>query len=285
MFQFISPPMPHFIECGEKKYPIGGQHPNRSNIGVFDLIFITRGAHYLVEEDHSYHVPAGTFLILRPDRSHYALEPCREETHCFWLHFQTSCSWSINNEEDLLIPPQSTYPYNKHFSFYLPQTQTLRSPDKIIEIFRQLIFLEADSTTRTRWKQQQLFLDLLLCLQAEEAVPKNNPYLKLAEETATYLRQHYQDPISYKELTECLHFHVNYIALCMKKTFGCTPLEYLTRHRVDQAKWLLIYTNEPVGKIAESTGFRSFTHFIRCFGRNTGMNPTNYRKQYRTKER
>lgn len=283
MFQFTSPPMPHFIDCGERTYPIGGVHPNRSNITVFDLIVVTRGAHFLAEEDTPYHVPAGTFLILRPDRSHYTVEPCREETHAYWLHFQTLGSWNSVEEGEPSIPTRTVYRNVKDFSYYLPRTQALRSPDKMHEIFKQLILLQTQPTNVSRWKQQQLFIDLLLCLQEEDGMPKNNPHLQLAEEAAAYLRQHYKEPVSYKELADSLHFHANYIALCMKKIFGCTPLEYLTRHRVEQAKRMLIYTNEPIGKVAEETGFGSFPYFIRCFTRNTGMKPLSLRQRYRSK--
>jgi len=281
MFQFISPPMPHFIECGEKTYPVGGQHPNRSNIGIFDLIVVTRGAHFIAEGDTPYYVPAGNFLILRPDRSHYTVEPCKEETHGYWLHFQTLGSWNYVGEGEPAIPSSPIYLNVKDFSYYLPRTQTVRSPDKVNEIFRQLLLMQDQSSSVSRWKQQQLFLDLLLCLQEEDGLPNNNPHLQLAEEAAAFLRQYYKEPVSYKELSDALHFHANYISLCMKKSFGCTPLEYLTRHRIEQAKRMLIYTNAPVGKIAEETGFGSFPYFIRCFSRHTGMKPLNFRQLYR----
>ncbi|TFE26721.1 helix-turn-helix domain-containing protein [Cohnella luojiensis] len=67
----------------------------------------------------------------------------------------------------------------------------------------------------------------------------------------------------------------------MKRSFGCTPLEYLTRHRVEQAKQLLVNTNEPIGTIAEETGFGSFPYFVRCFSRHTGFKPKAFRIRYR----
>lgn len=283
MLQFTSPPMPYFIECGEKTYPVGGIHPNRTHIGVFALIVVTRGAHFIAEEDIAYHVPAGKFLILRPDRSHFTQEPCRQETHGFWLHFQTAGMWGSVEEREPLNAAALNFPAENGFTFYLPQNQVLRSPEKVHDLFRQLLFLRSQHFTASRWKEQQLFWELLQCLQEEDVPAKNNPYQHVAERTAMYLRQHYQETVSYKELSDHMHFHANYIALCMKKTYGCTPLEYLTRHRVDMAKGLLIYTNESMSKVAEVTGFRSYPYFVRCFRKSVGMSPTNFRQQYRSK--
>lgn len=103
----------------------------------------------------------------------------------------------------------------------------------------------------------------------------------IAESAAIYLRQYYKETISYKMLSEYLHFHENYIAICMKNTFGITPLEYLTRYRIKQAKRLLIHTNKSISKIAEETGFNSFPYFIRCFTKITKNKPMAFRNQYR----
>ncbi|MDF2959314.1 MAG: AraC family transcriptional regulator [Paenibacillus sp.] len=166
--------------------------------------------------------------------------------------------------------------------FLLFINQALRDPYKAYDIFRQLILLESQQSTISSLKQQLLFLVLLLILQEESDLSLHTPHLQLAEDTAAYLRSHYQEPVSYKELSDHFHFHANYIALCMKNTFGCTPLEYVTRYRIEQAKRMLIYTNEPVGKIAEEAGFGSFPYFIRCFTRYAGMKPLTFRQQYRS---
>ncbi|MBW7457170.1 helix-turn-helix domain-containing protein, partial [Paenibacillus sepulcri] len=129
--------------------------------------------------------------------------------------------------------------------------------------------------------QQQLFQELLLQLQEEGGMSAASPYLAIADEAAAFLRRHYKEPLGYKRMSEELHFHANYIAVCMKKAFGCTPLEYVTRHRIEQAKRMLIHSNHAIGKIAEETGFGSFPYFIRCFSRYTGFKPKEFRMRFR----
>ena len=93
MLQFIVPPMPHYIVGGEDTYQVGDSHAARSNIRVFDLLLVMRGCLYLEEEGTTYAVKGGSFLILRPDCSHRSTRVCEEETHFYWIHFQTVGDW------------------------------------------------------------------------------------------------------------------------------------------------------------------------------------------------
>ncbi|RAP74649.1 helix-turn-helix transcriptional regulator [Paenibacillus montanisoli] len=274
MFRFTSPPLPHYITSGEDTYAAGGKHPDRSSIGVFDLLAVTRGALYLEEGGSPISVPAGHFAILRPDRSHKTAIPCKEETHFYWLHFHTLGSWSEVAEREPYMQLES-------FVFHVPRSGELHTRESFYERLQQLLELQSEVTAAARFRQQALLQELLLQLQEESSTAAKDPQLALADEAAAYLRRSYRKPLSYKELSEQLHFHANYIALCMKKAFGCTPLDYLTRYRIEQAKQLLIHTGEPIGKIAEETGFLTFPYFVRCFSKHTGTRPKEFRQRYR----
>ncbi|MBP3965396.1 helix-turn-helix transcriptional regulator [Paenibacillus lignilyticus] len=283
MFRFTSPPMPHYITSGEDTYPAEGRHPNRSGIGVFDLLAVTRGCLYLEEDGLPLSVPAGHFAILRPDRSHRTALPCKEETHFYWLHFQTLGTWSEVTEREPYMLPSGTEPYMQieSFVFHIPRRGELHTRENFYERLQQLLELRSEVTAAARFRQQALIQELLLQLQEESNTAAKDPQLALADEAAAFLRRRYREQLRYKELSEHLHFHANYIALCMKKAFGCTPQDYLTRYRIEQAKQLLIHTGEPIGKIAEETGFQTFPYFVRCFSKHTGARPKEFRSRYR----
>ncbi|ETT66195.1 helix-turn-helix transcriptional regulator [Paenibacillus sp. FSL H8-457] len=285
IFQFTAPPLPHYMICGEDTYQEGDRHPDRYNIGVFDLILVTRGELFLEENGVSYSVKAGYHLILRPDAAHRTYLPCQKETHFYWLHFQTVAPWIEAEERIPFALSQSDHPYVQfdNFSFYIPKYGELSSKAQAGRLIEQLQLLQQSPSSAARWKQQQLMHELLLLFQAEEeGIQQQHPHYAIAERTANYLRAHYKEPVSYQQLSDAMHFHQNYISICMKKTFGCTPLEFLTRHRIEQAKRLLIHTNEPIGRIAEESGFGSFPYFIRCFVRYTGFKPNSFRLKYRS---
>ncbi|MFD2333088.1 helix-turn-helix transcriptional regulator [Cohnella sp. GCM10020058] len=283
MFQFISPPLPHFIYCGEDTYPAGGRHSDRSGIGVFDLLIVTGGCLYMAEESALLEIPAGSFALLRPDRAHRSTGPCLEETHFFWVHFQTLGSW---HETDLELASADLRPEDAlheihRFAYYLPRSGKLASPDTAYAWMRRLLSLQADASSPSQWRQQLVFQELLLRLQEDTTMPERDSYLTIAEEAAAYLRRNYRDALTYNSMSEALHFHSNYVSLCMKRAFGYTPLQYLTHYRIEKAKRLLIDTNESVGRIAEETGFGSFPYFVRCFGRQVGTTPKAFRMRFR----
>lgn len=285
MFHFISPPMPHHIIMGEDTYPVGGRHPDRSGIGVFDLLVVTRGALYIEENNQKYTADEGSYLILRPDMAHRSYMPCTEETHFYWLHFQTLGAFNETSDSPPYVHFRShenrPFAQIEEFSFYISHHGKLPVPDRAVEKLKEMLSLQDEETSAVRWKQQTMLQSLLLLLQEDSQLTSLNPQIVLAEKTAAYLRKHYKESVSYRQLTEVLHFHANYIANCMKRTYGCTPLEYLIRYRVEQAKQLLIRSNEPIGSIADMTGFGSFPYFVRCFKKYAGCNPKTFRQQFR----
>ena len=70
----------------------------------------------------------------------------------------------------------------------------------------------------------------------------------------------------------------NLNAAC-RKAIKQSAAEVLSGHILDQAKRLLIYTNNSVTEIAASLDFGDTSHFVKYFKRLTGFTPQAYRKQ------
>jgi len=283
--RFVAPPLPHYIFSGEDSYMPGRSHPARRDIGVFDLLIVAKGCLYVAEEQSSFDVAAGQYLLLRPDRAHRSYRPCSTETHFFWVHLHTLGAWSETAEsvEPHAVTTDDPFIRIHQFAFQLPRFGSIVQPDSVYSLLRQLNQLLDEPSALDRLKQQNLFQDMLLTLlQGAVMQPPANPRLAIAEQAASYLRQHYREPISYGDLAQAVHFHPNYISRCMRSVFGCTPLSYLTRYRIEQAKLRLIHTDEPVGSIAEEAGFASFPFFVRTFAKHTGCRPREFRRKHRT---
>lgn len=282
MLNFISPPFPHFIICGQDTYMSGDIHPKRSNIGVFDMLFVTEGTLFISEDSTDYEVASGDYLILNPNGSHRSTFPCRDKTHFYWLHFNTHGNWYESPSEEGSITSNSTaYKIDFHeFNIHIPKYLHCSNRHNIIDTFQELLSLEP-SWYSGKYQQQMLFLKLLRTVDSSMGTGSNSRDSIIAEKAALYLSKHFSEDINYTTLSDELHFHRNYISLCMKKFYGMTPLEYLTRIRIDRSKHLLIHTSKPVGIIAEDTGFSSFSYFIRCFKKHTGRSPNDFRNLYR----
>ena len=64
-----------------------------------------------------------------------------------------------------------------------------------------------------------------------------------------------------------------------KASLGVTPMEFVTRIRLNLARRLLVSTVRPVEAIAGEVGFNSRSHFSRVFRGQYGTDPTTFRRR------
>lgn len=271
------PPLPHYVTIGRTRYLPGEQHPSRRNIGIFDWLFVIRGTLHIGEDEKTWAVGQGQALLLFPDRSHYAVAPCTEETEFFWIHFEFPgvCASSPGEHAPFSIRHAWSNPYRLE----LGQYTVLRRFSGIERLLHQMAEQEEASSAALYWRQQQRFMDLLHYMEEEgRERHTSEAVLRLAERTEAYLRQHYRKELSNEALADALHFHANYIVRCMKEIYRCTPMEYLHKIRMEQAKSHLIKTEWSIADIAANTGFNYAPYFSNSFKRYTGMTPQAFRK-------
>ncbi|WP_282937927.1 AraC family transcriptional regulator [Paenibacillus sp. RC67] len=278
-------PLPFFLECGKTIYQHGHQHPNRANLGMFDLLLVRQGTLYIGEEDRRWELSAGEMLILLPDRYHYATTPCQEETLFYWLHFQVPAPWrEAETFSDLYlkddIHSKNQIDLVQNHILTIPKHWTMSAPQQGYDLFEKLLALANGMRSNAFWEQQQLFVDLLRAAVEGQHPGNLAPSRIVAEKAEAYLKQHYQVDITNAMLAGALHFHPNYIARCMKEVYQCTPLDYLQRYRLEQARLLLLKTDLPISEISDSVGFHYSAYFSRCFTQSIGLTPRQYRKQF-----
>jgi AraC-like DNA-binding protein len=287
---FRIPPLPHYIASGLNHCQPGYRHPNRQHIKVFDLLVVRQGCLYIGEEERRFEVQAGEALILRPECHHFGTEGCREETSYYWLHFQTFQEWppqsasgldSGSPNEPVGGLPASFFNIST-FNLALSQFVTLLQPAKAEELLAQLEQLQATAHLEpVRFRQQILFQEILQLLAASMNPEHHSSQSTVcAEQAASYLRAHYREEITTAKLGDSLNFHPVYIARCMNKAYGCSPMEYLLRYRIGQSKLLLMQTSFPIARIAEEVGFNQAPYFSSTFMKLEGLSPREYRQRF-----
>lgn len=273
------PPVPYYITTGLTILKPGEQHPIRRNLGIFDLLWVVKGTLYMGEEDLQWEVTSGQTLLLLPDRYHYAVKPCEEETVFYWTHFDFKGRWCQTN-----MDASTVYPIrNAWENPYTIRVRQYASPPEFAMAerhLRQMLSYSGQFRSAAYWNEQQLFMELLRLLEEGYNGNADSPALRLAEKTEAYLRQHYQTDVTNEGLAEALHFHPNYIVRCMKEVYHCTPMEFLHEYRLEQAKLLLLKTEWPVALIAERVGFQYAPYFSSCFKKYAGISPLRFRKGY-----
>ncbi|MFN2290482.1 MAG: substrate-binding domain-containing protein [Anaerolineae bacterium] len=101
---------------------------------------------------------------------------------------------------------------------------------------------------------------------------------RLVRQAMAYIHEHYADPISRADLAQHVALSEDYLTACFRKELGVTPIAYLNRYRVHQARQLLTDTGKTVTEIALSVGFSDSSYFSRVFRREVGLSPEAYRQ-------
>lgn len=103
----------------------------------------------------------------------------------------------------------------------------------------------------------------------------------LAREVVSYVRHHLSEAIRTEDIAQALHLSRSYLSTRFKKEQGADLTDFIQAVKVNEAKYLLRYTDRSLLTISDYLGFSSQSHFSRVFKAQTGLAPGNFRKQGR----
>ncbi len=93
-----------------------------------------------------------------------------------------------------------------------------------------------------------------------------------------YIHEHYADPITRAEIADHVNLSPRHLDRCFCEEMGLTPIAYLTRFRLRQARRLLKDDSLNISDVAAAVGFSDGSYFSRVFRREMGMSPSDYRQ-------
>ncbi|MGB3933160.1 MAG: helix-turn-helix domain-containing protein [bacterium] len=96
-----------------------------------------------------------------------------------------------------------------------------------------------------------------------------------------YMAQHFAKQLTLEEVARQVHLSPYYFSRLFKEREGLTFIEYLTNLRLEEAKRLLLKTEDKIEAIARRVGYGEANYFSRLFKRKVGMSPSEYRKHCR----
>lgn len=99
------------------------------------------------------------------------------------------------------------------------------------------------------------------------------------------MRLYYQKPLRVEELARLAGMSITNFFRNFKAATGTSPIDWLRRERINQAKHRLLETNISIAKIAEETGYYDQFYFSRDFKRMTGVSPSQYRQRERAQKK
>lgn len=100
----------------------------------------------------------------------------------------------------------------------------------------------------------------------------------------TYLQNRFSNPIPLDQLAMEVGMSKYHLQRTFKKVVGLTPMEYVTKLRIDKALSLLKDADLSITEIGHEVGYQSSSYFSELFHRQIGCTPMDYRRQFRKGE-
>jgi YesN/AraC family two-component response regulator len=101
----------------------------------------------------------------------------------------------------------------------------------------------------------------------------------LVGEAVTSIRFHIDQPLNLNHIADTLGVHPSYLSRTFKKELGMTLTAYINTLRIEEAKYMLDYSNESVTEIASSVGYNDPNYFSKVFMKLEHVTPHEYRKR------
>ena len=100
---------------------------------------------------------------------------------------------------------------------------------------------------------------------------------RLVRKAMAYIHEHYAEPISRRSIAQHVNIAEDYLTFCFRQELGATPIKYLQRYRLNQARRLLLESDMSIIEIALMVGFSDAGYFSRLFHREVGVSPDKFR--------
>ena len=112
-------------------------------------------------------------------------------------------------------------------------------------------------------------------LESPQIVDADNEMMK---QLMAYLETHISDPdLKIEDLADAVHLGRSVFYGKIKSIVGMTPVDFVRHIRIQRAEELVIKSAYSFSQIAYEVGFSDPKYFSKCFKKETGMTPSEYR--------
>ena len=131
------------------------------------------------------------------------------------------------------------------------------------------------------WSVSETF-SILYSLYSDAIKAANQKYAgknKLLSEITSYILSHYTEiDFSVKDVADYVGISETHLRRILKQDFNTSPIKYINCLKLDKAKNMLQSSNYTINEIALSVGYDDPYYFSRVFKRETGLSPSEYKK-------
>lgn len=234
----------------------------------YQLLYMASGkGHFYFEKDKEVIVPAGHMILYRPNEYQKYVYYMEDQTEVYWVHFTGSDVKNILNRH--------SFPAKDYVIYCGTQPEYQQLYRKMIQ---EMQLSKTDYENYLSILLYQLFL--IVGRQQSESKTITTAVQKDMDYATHYFTEHYNQNISIDDFAASLHMSTCWFIRSFKQYHKITPMAYILSIRIANAQNLLETTSYNVTEIASIIGYDNPLYFSRLFKKQTGLSPSEYRKQY-----
>lgn len=111
-------------------------------------------------------------------------------------------------------------------------------------------------------------------------LPKQQVYSIQIVKAIDYILKHRNVRLTVQNIADKLNINRSYLSSLFIKETGTSISDFIRREKIKAAANMLKFSEYSYGDIAEYFGFASQSHFIKCFRKQMGISPKEYRNKY-----
>lgn len=212
------------------------------------------------------HVAAGTMLLLPPDLDHgYGAAP-GGRWEILWAHLTGPTAAAL----------QSVWAVQSDGRHVLPCA--LAEPARLLTS----ALTELSARDDGYGLAAAGFADQALRFALVDARRRHHDGARRADARVISVQAHIDrrlsEPLTLAGLADEVGLSDAYLCRVFKRTTGYSPIEYIVKQRISQAKDLLLTTNRTIASIGREVGYVDPGYFARLFRRTAGVSPSAFRE-------
>jgi len=232
----------------------------------FQLIYLIRGKGYYDFGSGIKEVSEGNLIVYKLGQPQIYEYLSKDSPELYWLHFSGHSAWDWINRFD--FKDRYVFPVGVR--------------GDLIDLFKKIIYEIQDKKTHFHYMAGSYLSELLLAFsrRLENLKSENiNVFNDSIRNVISYMYENYNRPITVKALAEKCNLSMYRFIHKFKEATGMTPIEYITKIRIDEAIYLLSNSVLNISEIASIVGYDDPLYFSRVFRKKTGLSPSLYMKQ------
>ncbi|MCX8511592.1 MAG: AraC family transcriptional regulator [Chthoniobacteraceae bacterium] len=239
-------------------------HIQRNHFPGHELILCVRGRGWTCIEGHRHKVEQGDLLWINCHHPHEHGADPHDPWEVYWIRVEGP---RLEQISDLLA---------------VRENPVIRGVDleAVGSLYHQLFGLLAGEAPGSPASiHAQVAQVLALAFNARQQAGVRTPQLPIAlRRPVERMKMFYFESHTVASLSALAELSATHFSRLFKKAFGTSPVDWLRRERINQAKRRLVDTTDAVKAIADQVGYNDRYFFSKDFKKHTGLTPNQFRE-------